>query len=94
VGLELKIDGGYPVVVKVLAGGPADQAGLLPGDPLTQIEGVPTRGMRLGDVVMRLRGKPGSQASVTVERKGKRIIFVMLRGTMRRVADDYQAKER
>jgi C-terminal processing protease CtpA/Prc len=89
VGLELRIDGNAPVVVKALAGGPAAVAGVQPGDRVTAIDGQATQGQTLGDVVMRLRGEPESQVQMTIERGGERVLVVIRRRAMEKGAAGY-----
>lgn len=89
--MELRIDGERPVVVRTLRGGPAALAGVESGDVIMAIDAADTKGVGLGEAVVRLRGMPDTQVSVTVDRKGKRIVFVVLRKPMRRVDDDYEA---
>ena len=93
VGLELRIEKGEPVVVRALQGGSGAQAGVLPGDRIVKIDGMNTRGKSLGDIVMRIRGKSGSQISLTLQRDDKRIILVVRRMRMKKGKKDYTAKE-
>ncbi len=79
VGLELRIEKGAPVVVRALAGGSAAEAGVAPGDRVLAIDGVTTQGLSLGDVVMRIRGQPGSQLTLETERQGQRTLVVLKR---------------
>ena len=61
VGLELAIDErrGEPVVVTPVPGSPAWRAGIVAGDRIEAIDGSPTAGMPLRDVVAVLRGRRG-----------------------------------
>ena len=70
IGVDLRKDGGVCRVTTVAPGGPADRAGdLQAGD---QIEGigegdgplVPTAGMRLREILARVRGQPGTKVRV------------------------------
>ena len=67
VGLELTIQDDYPVVVRILPGGSAESAGVEPGDRVVLIEEQSTRGMTLGNAVMLIRGKAGSQVRLTID---------------------------
>jgi C-terminal processing protease CtpA/Prc len=91
VGMELAIVKGWPVVQKPVPGGPADTAGVKVGDRVTTIDGVPTEGHTLGDIVMKLRGKPDSQVTLEVDRGGRRIIIVVKRRQMTKGAEGYRA---
>jgi hypothetical protein len=52
----------------VFAGDPAAQAGLRAGDRLLRIDGEPTEGMSMADVLQRLRGEAGTSVGVSVVR--------------------------
>ena len=92
VGLELHLEGSHPVVVRTLPGGSAAEAGVEPGDRVLLIDGVATDGMSLGDVVMRLRGKPDTQVTMSMDRAGQRIIVVVRRRAMAKKDQGYEAK--
>ncbi len=91
VGLELKVEGDAPVVVRALVGGSAEQAGILAGDRVTAIDGVPTKGLTLGDVVVKLRGAPNSQVTLTLDRQGQKLIVALRRTKMVKKQTDYAA---
>src|SRR5437762_6744451 len=57
VGLELKMERGWPVVVRLLAGGSAFAAGIRDGDTVVAIEEESTYSWELADVVAALRGE-------------------------------------
>ena len=61
---------GAIVVDRVFPHTPAEEAGVLEGDRIVAVDGVPTQGMRLDQVSDRLRGEPGSQVAVTYGRPG------------------------
>lgn len=62
---------GYANVVSVVAGSPADKAGLNDGDILEAIEGKDTREIPVAMIQRMLEGEPGSTLSVGVVRPGK-----------------------
>lgn len=70
VGIEINDDGGVIVIVEPIAGSPAAKAGLLPGDRIVAIDGVPTKTRPGVETSSRLRGRPGTTVKLTVERKG------------------------
>lgn len=83
------MDGALPMVVRTLPHGPAEQAHLVAGDHILAIEDRSTEGQGLGALVMQLRGKPGSQAMLTVQR-GEQVLSVMVRReAMHKEANDY-----
>ena len=54
------------VIQELVPGGPADRAGGKKGDRIEQIDGADTQGMKLEQVVDRLRGPVGTELTVTV----------------------------
>ncbi|MBT5049822.1 MAG: S41 family peptidase, partial [Rhodospirillaceae bacterium] len=56
------------VIRKVYANRPATLAGLMKNDRITHVDGHPMRGLSLGDVVKRLRGRVGDTVTVTIQR--------------------------
>eukprot|EP00271_Cylindrocystis_brebissonii_P013106 TRINITY_DN326_c0_g1_i1.p1 TRINITY_DN326_c0_g1~~TRINITY_DN326_c0_g1_i1.p1 ORF type:complete len:629 (-),score=96.52 TRINITY_DN326_c0_g1_i1:216-2102(-) len=71
VGLEVGFTGdgaGDLVVVSPVTGGPADLAGVAPGDIIRAIDGMPTAGMGLYDAAQRLQGPLQSQVELKLER--------------------------
>jgi carboxyl-terminal processing protease len=68
VGLELRTEHGFPVVIAAIDDAPAARAGkIVSGDVLQQIDGVATKGKSLGAVVKMLRGAPGSNVVLAVQ---------------------------
>jgi carboxyl-terminal processing protease len=67
--VEVTDDKGVIVVVEPLVGSPAARAGLLRGDRIVAIDGVPTA-RESGDTTARLRGRPGTIVKLHVERRG------------------------
>jgi carboxyl-terminal processing protease len=61
---------GWLLVLSVFPGGPADRAGLLPGDRFLTLEGRLARDMRLQDAVRIMRGAPGTDVRVSIRREG------------------------
>ena len=73
IGVELALTDGYFTVAATLDGSPATEAGLLPGDRITSIDGTSLKGKRLNWVVKSLRGPPSTQVHLQVKRGGERI---------------------
>lgn len=75
VGLELTMEDGLPKIVSPIDGTPADKAGIRPGDYIAAIDGKPTQGMQLGEVVEALRGPAGSTLTLTMLRSATHAPF-------------------
>lgn len=61
------------LIIKVNEGGPADEAGLLPGDIITDIEGQNIAGMDTGVARNLVRGEAGTQVNLVVDRDGTKL---------------------
>ena len=68
VGLEVSVEEDRVVVVTPIEGSPADQAGILQGDVVISVDGMPVDARDLNDTVARLRGVPGSSVQLGVLR--------------------------
>ena len=58
------------VVISPLEGSPAEKAGLKAGDVVLAIDGSSTDGLTLDDAVAKVRGKRGTQVTLTLQREG------------------------
>ncbi|SDG37628.1 S41 family peptidase [Roseospirillum parvum] len=67
-GIEVTMDGGWVKVVSPLDDTPAAEAGIEPGDYITHIDGESVRGLSLAEAVDRMRGKVGTDITITVQR--------------------------
>ncbi len=70
VGVEVSMRDGWLTILTVFEGGPADKAGLKPGDRFLGIEGMDARDIRLYDAVRSIRGEAGTDVTVTIRRAG------------------------
>ncbi len=61
----------YIDVSNVVPDGPADKAGIQQDDVITAIDGVSTKGMAMDAASSHLRGKEGTNVSISIEREGK-----------------------
>lgn len=68
IGVEVKMQDEVPVVMSALDNGTAQQAGIRRWDLITRIDGKPTKGMALRNVMKLLRGPPHSKVKLTLER--------------------------
>jgi len=62
---------GYAAVVSVIPGGPAEKAGVTPGDILEFVDNQSTQGMSLAALKLRLSGEPGSRVECAIIRARK-----------------------
>jgi len=69
------------MIAEPYEGFPAEKAGLRAGDKILKVDGVPTSDMAIELVSDRLKGKPGTELVLTVERYGeeKPLIFTLVR---------------
>ena len=68
-----------PIVIAPIEDTPAFEAGILAKDIITQIDGTDTKGMDVNDVVKLIRGQPGSEVVLTVERDGSSSSYKLVR---------------
>jgi len=69
-GVEVDLRDGWLIVVAPLPGGPADRAGLQPGDRIIEIAGKSTKGWTNEEASKLMRGKPGTPVDLKIERPG------------------------
>jgi C-terminal processing protease CtpA/Prc len=75
--------GGRPCVQNLIPGGPAEVAGLQPGECITAIDGVPTTDGTLADAVEAIRGVAGTSVRLVIERSGASVTMDVVRGNVR-----------
>lgn len=71
VGMVVSIRDEYPTVISPLEGTPAYRLGIRTGDVIVEIEGEPTRGLTINEVVKRLRGPRGTGVTIAIRREGE-----------------------
>lgn len=84
-GIEVGMEDGFVKVVSPIEDTPAYQAGLKTGDLIIKLDDTPVKGMTLNDAVKRMRGKPGTNITLTVLRKGetKPLTFTLTRAVIK-----------
>jgi carboxyl-terminal processing protease len=70
-GIEVGMEDGFVKVVSPIEDTPAFRAGIKPGDLIVKLDETPVKGMSLNDAVKKMRGKPGTQITLTITRKGE-----------------------
>jgi hypothetical protein len=73
IGAFLAPSQGGVTFARLVPDGPAEQAGIRPGDLIRRIDGADTASLALFECMQSLRGPDGSRVSVQVERAGQRI---------------------
>ncbi|WP_313055045.1 S41 family peptidase [Pseudomonas lopnurensis] len=69
-GIEVGVEDGFIKVVSPIDDTPASKAGIEAGDLIVKIDGQPSKGMSMMDAVTKMRGKPGSDITLTLVREG------------------------
>lgn len=69
------------VIVSTLEG-PAERAGIMPGDTFVEIDGRPIDGWTVDEVTSQVRGPAGSDVNLTMLRDGDRITFTITRAAI------------
>ncbi len=70
-GIEVGMEDGFVKVVSPIDDSPAARAGIKPGDLIVKLDESSVKGMSLNDAVKRMRGKPNTQITLTIVRKGE-----------------------
>ena len=70
-GIEITMRDKFLTIVSPLDDTPASRVGLASGDRIVKIEAEPTEQLTLMDAVKRLRGKPGTDVTITISRPGE-----------------------
>lgn len=84
IGAGLNIDDGGVVIIGTLPSSPAEKAGLKAGDHVIAVDGDPTIGKKLEDVIPHIRGPKGTLVSLTIVRakSTKETVVEVTRGTV------------
>jgi len=84
VGMEIGIRDNLITVIAPLPGTPAEKAGLLPGDIITEIDSVTTDGMRVDEAVRLIRGEKDTEVILSIYREGNLEIktYAVIRDTI------------
>jgi len=80
IGSLVRNSGDYVVISEVYKGFPADMAGIKAGDLLKKVDGTSLKGLSIEKVSEKLKGNPGTEITVTIERNGKETDYLLKRG--------------
>ena len=83
VGVEVAELDGIIHVVTPIVGSPAARSGIQSGDKIVAVDGVRVEPDNLRETIGRMRGRPGSEVTITVTRNDERIEHRMRRETVR-----------
>lgn len=80
-GIEVGMEDGFVKVISPIEDTPAFRAGIKSGDLIIKLDETSVKGLTLNDAVKRMRGKPKTQITLTIARKGeaKPIVFTLTR---------------
>ncbi|HYW30085.1 MAG TPA: S41 family peptidase, partial [Gemmatimonas sp.] len=76
----------WPTVIEPIAGGPSELAGVQTGDRIVMVDGASTKSWTFNEVSVALRGLPGSDVSIVLERVDLRIPLTLRRASVVRRA--------
>jgi carboxyl-terminal processing protease len=82
IGVEVTLNNqGELMIIAPIVGTPAYEAGLLPGDIILEIDGEKTEGMTMIEAVVKVRGDPGTQVTLSILHKDEELPqdFVIIR---------------
>ena len=79
IGSLVRNNGEYVIVSEVYKGFPADKAGIKAGDILKKADGVTLKGLSTDKVSDKLKGNPGTEIKISVDRNGKEVDFTLKR---------------
>src|SRR5688572_9109696 len=84
-GIEVGMEDGFVKVISPIEDTPAYRAGLKPGDLIIKLDETNVKGLTLNDAVKKMRGKPNTQITLTVTRKGdaQPLVFTLTRAVIR-----------
>jgi len=70
IGIQIGMRDNMKTVISPMFGTPAYNLGLMAGDRITHVNGKPTKDLTLDEVIDRLRGKVGTDVTITILREG------------------------
>jgi carboxyl-terminal processing protease len=79
IGSLVQTSGDFVVISEVYKGFPADLAGIKAGDLLKKVDGMSLKGLSKEKVSEKLKGNPGTEITLTIERNGKETDYPLKR---------------
>jgi carboxyl-terminal processing protease len=77
VGIEMSVEEGGIKVIAPIDDTPAARAGIQAGDMIVKLDDTAVKGMTLSEAIKRMRGKPSTELTLTLERKGQDLPFTL-----------------
>ncbi|MGH7950833.1 MAG: S41 family peptidase [Limisphaerales bacterium] len=83
-GLVVAMKNHFITIIAPMGDSPGFRAGILPGDRIIKINGRSAETVSLQDAVEKLRGKPGTQVTITIQRPSSNLVkdFTLTRATI------------
>ena len=84
-GIEVGMEDGFVKVISPIDDTPAARAGVQAGDLIVKLDDASVKGMTLNDAVKQMRGRPNTQITLTIIRKGETnpIIITLTRAVIK-----------
>ena len=91
-GMQVTLENSVVKVVSPIDDTPAAKAGILAGDIITQVDGVPTKDLPLDSVVAKMRGPAGTNVTLALERQNesKPIVVTLTREIIKNRPDSFR----
>lgn len=85
-GIEVSMENGFVKVIAPIDDTPAQKAGIKAGDIIIRLDDTPVKGMSLNDAVDKMRGRPGTDITITLSREGleQPLVLTLTRDTITR----------
>lgn len=93
IGAVLNDQDGEIVVVTPIIGSPAEKAGILPNDIIREVDGMLVKGMKLKEIVSRIKGKKGTSVKIKVLREQDFKTFTIIRDIVKIKSVNYEWTE-